>query len=144
MPNEYLVTNIIRNQTFTDTQVRVPDGVGGLQHLTLELAMRLMVEAAAAQPRALAELAPAAILGGFGDNGIDLELGFWIRDPGMGTGSIRSEINLAIWRSFRNTASNSRSAARGASSIHRPLPVRQRLPGRAARSCRRRGREIRP
>ncbi|MDQ5942053.1 MAG: hypothetical protein QG572_866, partial [Pseudomonadota bacterium] len=29
------------------------------------------------------------------------ELGFWIKDPGEGTGAIRSEINLAIWRSFR-------------------------------------------
>lgn len=101
VPNEYLVTNIIRNQTFTDTQVRVPLTVSVGYSTDLELAMRLMVEAAAAQPRALAEPAPAAILVGFGDNGIDLELGFWIRDPGMGTGSIRSEINLAIWRSFR-------------------------------------------
>ena len=34
-------------------------------------------------------------------SGIDLELGFWIRDPREGTGGLRSEINLAIWRSFR-------------------------------------------
>ena len=62
--------------------------------------MRLMVEAAAAQPRVLAEPA-AGVLTQFGESGIDLELGFWISDPEEGKGNVRSEINLAIWRGFR-------------------------------------------
>ena len=37
----------------------------------------------------------------FADSGINLDLLFWITDPENGTGSIRSAINLAIWRAFR-------------------------------------------
>jgi small-conductance mechanosensitive channel len=101
VPNEYLVANIIRNQTYTDTKVRIPLRVSVAYNADLELAMRLMADAAAAQVRVLKEPAPATIVIAFGDNGIELELGFWISDPGEGTGGIRSEINLAIWRSFR-------------------------------------------
>ena len=37
----------------------------------------------------------------FADNGITLELGFWITDPQEGTQQLRSDINLAIWKSFK-------------------------------------------
>jgi small-conductance mechanosensitive channel len=101
VPNEYLVGNIVRNQTYTDTQVRVPLPVTVAYSADLELAMRLMIEAATAQVRTLKDPAPSAIVQAFGENGIDLELGFWIKDPGQGTGGLRSDVNLAIWRSFR-------------------------------------------
>lgn len=102
VPNEYLVGNIIRNQTYTDTQVRIPLPLSVAYDSDLELAMRLMVEAAAAQPRVLKDPAPSALVVAFGESGIDLELGFWIRDPQEGTGVLRSEVSLAIWRSFRD------------------------------------------
>lgn len=101
VPNEYLVTNIVRNQTYTDSKVRVPLAVQVAYDTDLELAMRLMVEAARAQERVLDDPAPSAIVTGFGESGIDLELGFWIRDPEGGSGGLRSDINLALWRSFR-------------------------------------------
>ena len=113
VPNEYLVGNIVRNQTYTDTQVRVPLPVTVAYSTDLELAIRLMIEAASAQPRTLKDPAPSAIVLAFGENGIDLELGFWIMDPGQGTGALRSEVNLAIWRSFR------------ANSIEFPFPQRE-------------------
>jgi small-conductance mechanosensitive channel len=67
----------------------------------LDKAMRLMEELALAQPRVLADPAPKTLLMAFADNGINLELGFWIADPQEGTGVVRSDINLAIWRTFR-------------------------------------------
>jgi small-conductance mechanosensitive channel len=60
-----------------------------------------MVEAARAQPRVLTDPAPMAFLVAFADSGITLELGFWINDPKTGTLALRSDINLAILRSFR-------------------------------------------
>ena len=101
VPNEYLVGNIIRNQTYTDTQVRIPLALSVAYDSDLELAMRLMVEAATAQARVIRDPPPSAIVIAFGESGIDLELGFWIRDPQEGTGALRSEVSLAIWRSFR-------------------------------------------
>jgi len=70
----------------------------------LEQAMRLMVEAARQQARVLADPAPMVLLTEFGDSGIHLELGFWISDPEEGTGGVRSEISLAVWKLFRENS----------------------------------------
>jgi small-conductance mechanosensitive channel len=101
IPNEYLVSNIIRNQSFSDTQVRLVAPIQVAYNTDLDQAMRLMKEAALAQPRVLPSPAPGVQLTAFADSGINLELGFWITDPHEGTGNIRSDINLAIWRLFR-------------------------------------------
>jgi len=37
----------------------------------------------------------------FGDCGMDLELRFWIADPENGVNNVRSDVNRAIWRLFR-------------------------------------------
>ncbi|RLA33811.1 MAG: mechanosensitive ion channel family protein, partial [Gammaproteobacteria bacterium] len=52
-------------------------------------------------PRVLLDPAPAVRLMAFADSGIDLELRVWYNDPQNGVGTIRSEINLAIWRGFK-------------------------------------------
>jgi small-conductance mechanosensitive channel len=66
-----------------------------------EQAMALMLEAAKASPRVLADPAPVVRLMEFGDNGILLELRVWIDDPEEGVGNVRSTINLAVWRAFK-------------------------------------------
>jgi len=38
---------------------------------------------------------------GFADNGMDLELRFWIADPEGGVNNVRSDVNRAIWRLFK-------------------------------------------
>jgi small-conductance mechanosensitive channel len=61
-----------------------------------------MEEAARAEPRVLgAPNDPASFLVRFGENGIDLELGVWIKDPENGQLNLRSALNKAILRSFR-------------------------------------------
>lgn len=50
------------------------------------------------------EPAPVVNLISFGDNGILLELRVWIADPEAGVGSVRSAINLAIWRAFKQAS----------------------------------------
>ena len=63
--------------------------------------MALMVEAAKASNRVIEKPEPVARLLAFGDNGIELELRVWIADPENGIGNVRTDINLAIWRSFK-------------------------------------------
>jgi small-conductance mechanosensitive channel len=101
IPNEFLVSNIVRNQSFTDTRARVAVPIQVAYSTDLDKAMRLMVEAARQQPRVLVEPAPGVLLTDFADSGINLELGFWVADPEEGTANVRSIINLAIWKSFR-------------------------------------------
>ena len=113
IPNEYLVNNIVRNLSFTDTRLRVTVAVQVAYGCDLEQAMALMIAAAQSQPRVLVDPAPGALITGFADSGIDLELGFWVADPEAGTGNVRSDVSLAIWKTFR------------ASGIEIPFPQRE-------------------
>jgi small-conductance mechanosensitive channel len=101
VPNEMLVGSVVESETFSNTVTRIALQVGVAYASDVERAMALMVEAARAQPRVLAEPPPMAFLVAFADSSINLEVGFWIEDPKNGTLGLRSEINLAILRSFR-------------------------------------------
>ena len=101
VPNETLIASVVQNQTYSDSRLRLATTVGVAYSTDLELAMQLMTEAAAAQARVLSDPAPRAFLTLFGDSSINLELGFWIADPEEGRGNITSDVNLAIWRTFR-------------------------------------------
>ncbi len=101
VPNELLVSSVITNETFTDPKVRLATQVQVAYGSDLERAMGILVAAARAQPRVLADPPPKAFLVAFADSGINLELGFWIADPEEGSLQIRSDIHLAIWRDFK-------------------------------------------
>ena len=101
VPNETLIGTTVQNQTYSNSRIRLATSVGVAYDTDLDLATRLMAEAAKAQPRALAEPAPKVFLTQFADSAINLEVGFWIDDPEEGKGNIVSDVNFAIWRSFK-------------------------------------------
>lgn len=101
VPNEALVASIVQNQTFTDTRVRVMTSVSVAYDADLERVVAVLEEIARNHPRVLQDPPPRALVVMFADSGINLDLGFWISDPDQGTGGLRSEINLEIWRRFR-------------------------------------------
>jgi len=102
VPNEMLFNSVVTNQTYTHTQVRVAVQVQVGYQSDLDQAMQIIVDAARQHPRVLADPPPRAFLVSFGDSGINLELGFWIADPGLGTLDVRSAIHLAIWQEFQH------------------------------------------
>ncbi len=102
VPNEMLISNVVQNQSYTDTRVRLATTVGVAYGTDLDLAMRLMAEAASGQRRVLADPAPKVLLTLFGDSSIQLELGFWIADPEEGKGGVTSDVNRAVWQAFRD------------------------------------------
>ncbi|GAB2182213.1 mechanosensitive ion channel [Denitratisoma sp. agr-D3] len=102
VPNEVLMGSVVLNESLTDRRVRVALPVQVAYATDLEQAMALMVAAAAAQERVLTDPPPTAVVLGFADSGINLEVGFWIADPEKGSGILKSEVNLAIWRSFNH------------------------------------------
>jgi small-conductance mechanosensitive channel len=63
--------------------------------------MGVLLDAAKCSPRILRDPAPVARLMGFHDYGPDLELRFWIADPEAGVNNVRSDVNRAIWRLFK-------------------------------------------
>ena len=96
VPNEYLVGNIVQNQSYTDSRVRLSCTVTVAYATDIERLFGQLVTIAKAHPRVLPDPEPAALLLNFGDNGIELELGFWIEDPEEGTRNVRSDLNRAI------------------------------------------------
>jgi small-conductance mechanosensitive channel len=102
VPNDTFITSTVVKQTHTDNRVRLALTIQISYGSPLEAAMRIMQEAARKQPRVLAEPEPMVFLKEFADNGINLELGFWISDPEEGQIGLRSAINMEIWREFQN------------------------------------------
>ena len=102
IPNENMITSEVTNWSYSDRAVRQRIPVQISYHDDPEQAMNLLLEAAKDKPRILQTPEPAARLIGFGDNGIDLELRIWINDPEQGIANVVSDVNLAIWKSFRD------------------------------------------
>ena len=101
VPNEMLVNSPVANLSYTTRENRLALQVPVAYDSDLDLVRTILIAAATAHPRVLAEPAPAVFLRQFGDNGLELELGFWISDPEQGSLNVRSEINFAIWDQFR-------------------------------------------
>lgn len=101
IPNEDLVTNVMINHSMTDRKVRVQMSLEVSYQADLDLAMKLMMEAARMQERVLPDPAPSALVRAFADSGIELLLNVWINDPENGSARLQSEIYLDIWRAFK-------------------------------------------
>jgi small-conductance mechanosensitive channel len=101
VPNQHLITNPVINWSYADPRVRLKLPVRVSYRDDPELAMRLMLEATEGHRRIIREPAPVARLMAFGDHGIELELRFWIPDPAEGVNNVRSDVNRAIWRLFK-------------------------------------------
>lgn len=100
VPNEKLITDVVQNQSSFLTRGRAALPVQVAYTANIEQAMALLVEATRDVPRVLDDPAPAAYLVGFGADGINLEVGFWIDNAADGTAAVRSAVNLNIWRLF--------------------------------------------
>ena len=104
VPNEMLITQTVVNHSLSNPSVRVALPVQVSYETDLEQAEALMLQAAHDQKRVIfddPDNLPRVFLKDFADNGILLELAVWIRDPGEGENSLRSDINWAIWRRFK-------------------------------------------
>ena len=101
IPNENLVTTDVINWSYSDLKVRLRIPVQISYEDDPEQAMEIMVQAASSSSRVLRDPAPVCRLMEFADSGISLELRVWLSDPQEGVANIRSDINLAIWRGFK-------------------------------------------
>jgi small-conductance mechanosensitive channel len=101
IPNETVITSIVVNQSYSDRKVAVTMPVQVSYASDLDLAMRLMLEAATRNPRVIGDPAPRVQINAFADNGIDLELAAWIEDPEHGKPNLRSDIFYGIWQAFK-------------------------------------------
>ena len=87
-------------------------------------------------PRAGPAAEPGAFVTGFGADGMDLEVGFWIRDPEEGTLAVRSAIARAVLQRFADAgvgdsvSAPGRTPDRGGAS-HQPYRRTAQIAGEA-------------
>ncbi|HVN44001.1 MAG TPA: mechanosensitive ion channel domain-containing protein [Steroidobacteraceae bacterium] len=101
VPNQNLITSSFINWSYSDQRVRLKLPVMVSYEDDPEVALKLLVEATENHPRILRDPPPVSRLISFEDNGMRLEIRFWIADPVNGVNNIRSDVNRAIWRIFR-------------------------------------------
>jgi small-conductance mechanosensitive channel len=101
VPNQQLISNAVINWSYTDPRIRLKLPIRISYRDDPELALKVLLEACEGQARVLREPAAVSRLMHFSDSGIELELRFWISDPQEGVNNVRSEVNRAIWRLFK-------------------------------------------
>jgi small-conductance mechanosensitive channel len=101
VPNQQLISNAVINWSYTDPRIRLKLPIRISYRDDPELALKILLDACEGQARVLREPAPVSRLMHFSDSGIELELRFWISDPQEGVNNVRSEVNRAIWRLFK-------------------------------------------
>ena len=126
VPNERLVSEPVTNQSYTDRKVLIRCDVQVSYASDVDRALELLRQAARVSPRVLDDPAPGSALAGFGADGLNLALTFWIADPENGRLNVTSEVNREILRLFRDNG------------VEIPFPQRDvrvvQMPGTPARN----------
>jgi small-conductance mechanosensitive channel len=101
IPNENLITQEVINWSYSSRKIRVRIPVGISYNADPHQAIELIKKAADGIDRVLNDPPPKCLLVGFGDNSVDLQLRFWIRDPANGVANITSKVMLGIWDTLK-------------------------------------------
>ena len=101
IPNEILISNRIENLSYNDPNVWLSTTVGVGYDTDLDAVLPLIREAALSVPRVLRDPGPNAVLDSFGNDALQITLGYWIADPDNGTLNVRGQVNLAIWHALK-------------------------------------------
>ena len=104
IPNDTLVTTTVLNHSYSDRRVRLAVRVQVAYRGDLAEAMKVLTDVARRNPRVLKEPEPVAQVLQLAENGVDLELGFWIDDPEKGSQNVRSDISVEVLAEFKARA----------------------------------------
>ena len=101
IPSENLMINQVENWSYSSREVRIRVPVTVSPNADLDLAERLMLEAAGASPRVIESPAPTVWMIGFAEAGVAFEIRVWIVDPEEGIAPVRSDILKRLWKLFQ-------------------------------------------
>ena len=99
--NQNVITNQVINWSYGHPKVRLRIPLRISYGDDVELALRLLLDAANDHPRILHDPPPVSRLMDFTDYGMEIELRFWIGDPAEGVNNVRSDVNRKVWALFR-------------------------------------------
>lgn len=98
IPNEMLVSSPVQNLSLTDRSVWMSTDVSVGYNTDLDALIPQIEQVVQTVKRVSTTSKPSANLLSFGQNGLDLRIGFWIVDPENGKGGVLSDVNRAIWK----------------------------------------------
>jgi small-conductance mechanosensitive channel len=101
VPNQHFINNQVVNWSYSDQRVRLRLPVMISFQDDPEIALQVLIDAAANHPRILKDPGPVSRLMSFENYGMRVEVRFWIRDPMNGVNNVRSDVNREIWRLFK-------------------------------------------
>jgi small-conductance mechanosensitive channel len=100
IPNEEFITQRVTSLTHSNKRGRIDVAVGVGYDSDIELALKLLCDAARTASRCAKDPAPAAFATGFGDSAINLQLYFWVENVAEGVLQPKTEAIIAILKLF--------------------------------------------
>ena len=101
VPNEMLISTRVENLSLADAVVAQSTQVQVTYDSDPQQVIDALIVAATAQARVLKDPAPSVQLSQFAAEGMEFTLLYWINDPNLGQGNLRSDVNLAILHTLR-------------------------------------------
>ncbi|WP_435202808.1 mechanosensitive ion channel family protein [Qipengyuania sp. 902] len=101
IPNENLMINQVENWSYSSKNVRMQVTVGVSYEADMDLAEKLMLEAALQCDRVLKAPPPTVWMSEYGDNSVNFTIHCWIDDPEEGVGNVRSAVLKKLWWLFK-------------------------------------------
>jgi small-conductance mechanosensitive channel len=104
VPNEMMITQRVESATLADPRLALNTVVQVGYDTDLDALVPKILDIFPAITRVIADPGPSVQLSAFASDGLELTISFWIADPENGTGSVRSDVNLALLRLFNANA----------------------------------------
>tara|TARA_B100000745_G_scaffold67408_3_gene39857 strand:+ start:8313 stop:9380 length:1068 start_codon:yes stop_codon:yes gene_type:complete len=101
IPNENLMINQVENWSYSSKNVRMQVPVGVSYEADMNLAEKLMLEAAKSCERVLSAPPPTVWMKEYGDSSVNFVIHCWIQDPEEGVGNVRSVVLKKLWWLFK-------------------------------------------
>ncbi len=102
IPNENLMINQVENWSYSSKNVRMQVPVGVSYNADMDVAQKLMLEAAASCERVLKAPPPTIWMTEYGDSSVNFMIHCWIQDPEDGVGNVRSAVLTKLWWLFKD------------------------------------------
>ncbi len=100
VPNNDFINNSVTNWTANDPNVRIGLPVGVGYNSDPELVRRILLQAAAANPKVLKDPAPDVIFTDYGDNSLNFSLRVWTAEQSHVPAVLKSDLYFALFKLF--------------------------------------------
>src|ERR1700761_2285579 len=100
VPNEMMITQRVESATLADPRLALSTVVQVGYDTDIDALVPQILAVLPDIKRVIDEPKPGVQLTAFASDGLELTISFWIGDPENGTGSVKSDVNMALLRLF--------------------------------------------